>query len=286
MRDHCKPALLILLSLLLLTACEVSPNDAEQSGATDPSLSPNGGTVAQTTSTHEFAGTPTATPEDTTPGSSQRSEQTSAAETPLVMATSADEGPIEKDVPTGPAATEMPISRESNFDRDGNGFYSLGEFKQAITALYPSYDWPEDYQVDLDKVISGIEKRSGPNDQYEVPGEYTILGLDHVCAWGSAWLDAYRDGNTALMEESLYQLQVVALDNPLFVYIRNDLSAIFARAALGDPSMIQQYVDSNCSSLKTVTSDSTTPQAAADTKEIQDSITPSASRLSVPARFF
>lgn len=144
----------------------------------------------------------------------------------------------------------MPTPSESEFDIDGDGSYTYDELVQAVNYLFPSYAWPENYQVTPEMLISKFAPLPDPGAaQFEAQYEYTLLGLYHVCAW----LDAFQVGDQELIAESEYQLQDVALANPVFIYIKDDLAQIFDRASLGDTSLLQQYIDNSCATYTFIT---------------------------------
>lgn len=183
----------------------------------------------------------------------------------VTLIADAPDDPWGKDRPEGPASTEVPTFLESDFDADGDGSYTYDDLVRAVNYLFPTYEWPVSYRVTPELLLSGFGPLPDPNaPRFQAQYEYTLLGLYHVCAWGQAWLDAFQEGDSALMEESLSQLQDVALENPVFVYIRENLAAIFDRAALGDPSLLQQYVDTSCATYEFLPPEAGTPQASSD----------------------
>ena len=154
----------------------------------------------------------------------------------------------------------MPAPSESEFDIDGDGSYTYDELVRAVQHLFPAYEWPENYRVTPEMLVSKFDPLPDPAaPQFEVQYEYTLIGLYHVCAWGHAWLDAFRVGDAELIAESEHQLQDVALVNPVFIYIKDDLAQIFNQAKLGDPSAIQQYVDNSCAPYTFITPEFSTP---------------------------
>ncbi|MER3486020.1 MAG: hypothetical protein C4345_08680, partial [Chloroflexota bacterium] len=99
--------------------------------------------------------------------------------------------PVSKGLPTGtvPTAAQaaLPTAGWTNFDSDGDGFYTFDEFKQAVAALFPSYVWPERYQVDPDHLLDSYAE-GAETFSFQVGGEYTSIGLRHECAWQLTWL--------------------------------------------------------------------------------------------------
>lgn len=248
-RHHFSQITALATVVLTLVACGGNEDElAEESAETS--------TVVSATMTSQRTSSPAV---DSTDRATQSIDREEAP--PLTIGTPRDDEPIARDMPSDPPPTQpTTVAAASSFDSDGDGFYTFDELEQAVTALFTSYDWPQNYQVDLDNLKSDLAAMSGPNDQFEAPGEYTIVGLYHVCAWELAWLDAYQEGDARLMEESLDQLRGAALDNPMFVAIQEDLGERFERAELGDPLLIQQDVDNSCTSYEFVTPTSATPR--------------------------
>ncbi len=167
-------------------------------------------------------------------------------------------------MPAGTAPTAappaLPTAGRTNFDSDGDGFYTFEEFKQAVAALYPTYVWPDRYQVDPDHLLDGYAKYGAEGSVFEVGGEFTIIGIPHRCAWEMTWLDAYRSGDAALMEQSLEQLRTVALKNPMsHQSVREHLRQMIEAAELGDPALMQQDVTANCQGIAFITPVATPP---------------------------
>ena len=111
-------------------------------------------------------------------------------------------------------------------DTDGDGFYEFAELQRAVGLLLPTYQFPPAYQVTEESLTSGFARyaNADPPSRWEVGYEYTLVGLAHDCAWSRTWLDAYLNGDTALMDESLERLRA-ELDNPAYVDSRNDKSS-------------------------------------------------------------
>lgn len=251
MLRHGNAARLVLIALLsmVMTACS---DEEKQVGADIETLAIE--TSISTPSATQIVSTATDEPPLSTVDGGSPS---------LVIGTPQNSGQVApKDVPTGPAPTEIPISRESTFDSDGDGKYTYDELKQAIAELMPSYEFPPNYQVTLDILMTTMKPFADKNASWQVPMEYTVLGTYHQCAWQLTWLDAYHDGDTALMDKSLDQLQTVALNDPtLDISLRDHMVEMYERAELGDPTLMQQYVDTSCQ-MEWATPDSGTPNSS------------------------
>jgi hypothetical protein len=244
----------LVISILVLAACGGSGNAGEPAAEHDPTSTPGTDGVAQVTSTASGEA-PTGTPmgDGAAQAASPASGDVATGTLPggLVIATAPDDETIVKNVPTEPPIQQTVV--RSNFDADEDGFYTFEELEQAVAALYPSYQWPDNYQVDPNTLLSGFAAFKDQGARFQAGSEYTVIGMRHQCAWEMAWLDGYREGDTALMDESLNQLRTVALENPMFIYIRDDLENMIQRAELGDPALMQRHVDANCRSMKFIT---------------------------------
>jgi hypothetical protein len=219
--------LLILVFVAVLVACNTGQDDSDQ-----PNPTPAEATEASQPTVN-------ATP-----------ELFSTAETTVAVVVSTpefqDAQRNDPDTTIGPIPTAPPPI-PSDFDSDGDGFYNSDEFVQAITTLYPSYAWPDRYYLGLDAIIEQLESRLQPNMSHEVPGEYTVIGGWHQCAWQLAFLDAFSAGDDALMAETLTRLRWGLEFNPLTpratIASREEM---YDRAELGDVAQVQQSTTVNC----------------------------------------
>lgn len=235
----------VIVSAVIVTACGGSATGSVSEGEADPTTPPAASSDAQATATGSVA------------------EDAGTLPAGVFIGTPRGGEPVIKEQQAGPGSTTQTIQQTiapSQLDADGDGLYTFSEFQQAILALYPSYEWPDNYQIDPTTLLDGYPDSEARGDHFEVLGEYTIIGGYHTCAWEMAWLDGYREGDEALMAESLSQLREVALKNPLTHSSSLDyLKEIFERAELGDPAMLQQYVDSNCRRTDFIAPDTATP---------------------------
>lgn len=163
--------------------------------------------------------------------------------------TDVSDNPWGKDIPEGPAPT-VPPNPPSDFDSDGDGFYTLEELEEAIRFRYAEYEWPPNYVLDQDTAIEAMYQTGLPQDaKHEAPGEYTFLGLYHQCAWELTLIDASLQGDQELIDKSIYQLVDFGQNkNPLSrdengkAFMRD----IYDRAVLGDVAPLQEWVGNNC----------------------------------------
>lgn len=258
----------VIIAAIVLAACGGSApgrvSETEANPRTPPATVGGSGVASTTTGAQDAVTSPVVAGIGTKTASTESGEgDVGALPAGVFIGTPQGDGPIVKAQPTGSASTAPVVQQTaapSQFDADGDGFYTFAEFQQAVAALYPSYEWPDNYQVDPTILLDGYAGSAERGDRFEVRGEYTIIGMRHTCAWEMAWLDGYREGDEALMAESLRQLRAVALENPLTHSSSLDyLKEIFERAELGDPAMLQQYVDSNCRRTDFIAPDTATP---------------------------
>lgn len=194
------PLAIMALLIPLLAACG-GESDAEQE--------PEADTTTQDVAQSPPAGA-TGTPTASTP-------PVTLVPTDPETAASGDvpDNPWGKEIPTGPAPT-VPPNPPSDFDKDGDGFYTNEEFAEAIRYRFSEYEWPENYQTTADIIIDGLELDKWPDAKNEAPGEYTIIGMYHQCAWEYTLLGAVHDNDQGLVDESMHQLKDIGLTkNPM-----------------------------------------------------------------------
>lgn len=157
-----------------------------------------------------------------------------------------EEALANKPIPDQPGPTQPP-NPPSSFDADGDGYYSKAELEEAIRARFPEYEWPEKYNLTPDNII--VNSHIPEDATFEAPGEYAIIGRYHTCSWEVTLLEAARESDQELIDESLYQLVDLGQNkNPLS---RDEEGKAFMRemynsAVLGDPADLQNWVNNNC----------------------------------------
>lgn len=161
----------LLLAALLLTACGESAGKSSQAGDE----------LAAAATKQEEASTPAS---ESTPISTE-SNPTAVAhapESPIDIASAPAGETISKEIPAGSVPTAVPISRESNFDSDGDGYYTYDELVRAVESVMPNYDFPSNYQVTLDTLMAGMKPFADSDGKWQVPMELAVLGNAHRCA--------------------------------------------------------------------------------------------------------
>lgn len=256
----------LMIAGVILTACGGDGNEAADN---------NTDTLAVVTPTTASTNTPSPTSKataqalattmvqrDDQPANAESAEQTTDSQ--VTLTARAPDDPWGKERPEGPIPTAPPAP-PSDFDTDGDGMYTLDEFEVAIRYRYPEYEWPPNYQLDLDKALDGMEFPEG--SRIEAPGEYTFLGLYHACAWELTLIDASLENDQSLIDESIYQLVEFGQNTNPLSHDENGkafMRDMYERAALGDVAPLQQWVDNNCERMRPyfITSNSSTPPSA------------------------
>lgn len=252
-RNHRTHLIVALLgALLVLAACG---GDADEPAATpsptavaqtpEATPSPNAvelqtvstpATVAEEASPESVAQTPASTPAGITDGPE------------LVVAEPSDsDESFAKPTPPGGVYPTVPPNPKSSFDSDGDGLYTQDEMNEAIEYRFGEYEWPPNFSVTPGDVTSVLNLP--PGSLIEAPGEYTILGRFHTCSWEVTLLNATLAGDQELIDESMYQLvEFGQKKNPLSrdengkAHYRD----LYNKAILGDPSGLQNGINSNC----------------------------------------
>lgn len=161
---------------------------------------------------------------------------------------------------------QEPTAPPSGFDSNGDGWYAASEYVLAIEALFPRYDWPSAFGMTEELLVMTIFQGKDPGDdpnEYQVGLETTVLRIVNTCAWFSEWLAARSDQNQAreasaldVMVNLLPHLPGAERNSPSSVEAVNNA---VAAAQLGDPALVQQHVNANCTMLTFIPGESTPP---------------------------
>lgn len=133
--------------------------------------------------------------------------------------------------------------------------YTWDQLIEARICTADLYQWPPGRKPDQ-RAVAGDPPPEFREGRFERGLEYTANASLNECAWIMTWLDAYRAGDTATagsalayMNDVLPNLHTLIPGNPDTTQPSGPvpfLVDLAAKAALGDPSIAQQYVDGNC----------------------------------------
>lgn len=148
----------------------------------------------------------------------------------------------------------MPTTESPACVLANDALMDLAQYQDAIACAATRFQWPAEYVPDL----GGINDALSQNDPTLFPDgfEFTFLSGWQECAWYYAWIDARTMGDTAAEAEALgVMVNVIpnqASEVPDFPSTSMDPSVIeyrnriAAQAALGDPTLVQDWVTNNC----------------------------------------
>lgn len=151
--------------------------------------------------------------------------------------------PLDAPVPENVPTAEPPM--ESPYDADGDGAMTADELTQAIEDRSKEFDWPDGYELSIDKMRTEVLKL-GSNSLHQNGGEYAWLGFAHMCAWGYTWLDARDSNETETMDQAMEQLMTVTLSNPMYVYVVDEYRDIFEQAQVGNTQPLERLLRQQC----------------------------------------
>jgi hypothetical protein len=143
-------------------------------------------------------------------------------------------------------------STDSNpvLDADDDGFYDPKELETAVRSVYQDYNWPEDYYISLDHVVSfipqtGTSPEGNPtNIRFAVGYEHTMIDMFHECAWMNQWADHFTAGEPTQANASLDQLEsIISHSTTLAEPDKVRFQGWIEQARLGDPSGLMIFVD-------------------------------------------
>ena len=159
-----------------------------------------------------------------------------------------------------PEETNLAVSTSSTGcpeEADEHGFQDYDQFGQTLQCVAELFSWPADRYPDLASARSGFNDPE--NAHYQAGLSYTVMSSQNRCAWYSEWLDAQQGGNTDAATDALGVItDVIPHFDSVIPGMPPDVVPVAAadqdteradRAALGDPSLVQQYVSVNCTGL-------------------------------------
>lgn len=171
----------------------------------------------------------------------------------LVPTAVAPTGSAEEIYPTATLWVEGQPTPPVNFDV-GCRYYNPAtlEFQDAadlrgeLIACNSEFVWPRGYEFDAERYASSWE---GPGGS-EVGSGRSLITFFNVCAWGTAWLDATRDGDQESANTALHHIE----DNwsswwsDMPIEGETSFDNLPEKTALGDPGPIMRWVsDESCS---------------------------------------
>lgn len=156
--------------------------------------------------------------------------------------------------PVHPAPSPPTCLPEAN----SKGSYTFAQYADARRCVDGVFSWPQGRYPDTDALITKIAANMN-SDSWQKGGEYAADTILNQCAWYITWLGARKNGDAALEKKALdYIMQVIPnyqtvipgipadLADASFIRLRQDDAA---KAALGDPTSIQGFVDGNCAQI-------------------------------------
>lgn len=119
---------------------------------------------------------------------------------------------------------------------------NIDQLYTQVAIHVTDWEWPANYQPDL--VESRAVDQAPPDSQFLAGHEQALLAVKNKCAWSLEWLDAYNAADSASESVALDHLQIIA-DSEQEQSSRSFLQSMIDGGRLGDPTIIQQYVDAN-----------------------------------------
>ncbi len=138
---------------------------------------------------------------------------------------------------------------------DDRGLISYNEFKEAMPCVAQNYFiWPADRLIDFEKYWATQD--DGSTSALEAGFEYSAVSSINRCSWFETWILARTTGNTSVEKGALemiiyyvpeYPTKVPHFPNNVYdITVTNGMREIGQKAQLGDPSIIQEIVDTEC----------------------------------------
>ena len=144
-------------------------------------------------------------------------------------------------VPTAAAATVT-----SDFDSDDDGFMTRDEYCAGMAAVQSEFVFPAGYVFSAEDTCTRLTSPFPTEAVFENGGEYSAVGVPHMCAWATEWLQAFARSDQMTMTTAMEQLETVTLNLSSMRYVTEELQERFDAANLGDPSGLQALVEERC----------------------------------------
>lgn len=144
--------------------------------------------------------------------------------------------------PIAEPENNIPLTDSLRLDSDGDGLLTSSEYREAVSLGIRAYDWPPKYQPDVEKIVP-----SDSTGMFEPGVEHSQLEVLNECAWNQTWVDARQSNDAETEARALQVMTEVLPKRPGLDSITIDwITESAAKAALGDPSMVQQFITANC----------------------------------------
>lgn len=148
---------------------------------------------------------------------------------------------------TAAATTEPTVSAGDPFDLTQSSM----TFEEMVTEYKVSiddYTWPQAYRPDADAIFAMADP-DFLSGGFQPGFHLTMLTITNECAWNQAWIDARNNGNEQMEAEALDAMTTLIPGLPRNTDDPGVLEFIHTsaeRAALGDPTLVIQFLDANC----------------------------------------
>lgn len=243
--------LAVVLPLLAACVNASSPEPTRQSGPVGTSPTPSATGLLPTRSSAQSA---------TAAASEPDSSRSSVTPAPATAASTGQAGTAR----TAVAGAGVPTSTGTvcRLAGDNRGFADADQFLANLTCVVQEFPWPQGRVADPAWIVAQIPEAA--NSSFEVGFEYSIITTYNECAWYTTWLDARRSGDAAVEAQALAVITnvipnyaAIVPNIPADLFDASTLRSqqeMAARAALGDPALVQEYVTGACQSIAWKTS--------------------------------
>lgn len=144
---------------------------------------------------------------------------------------------------------------------DGDEDLKVDELRETLPCVVSLFQWPANMEPDDAMLERSIQKApDGGEARYERGYEFGVVSGLNTCAWYITLIDARQAGDAELEDEALaYMTNIIpnystlipgfsetALD-PSVIQWQEDVAE---KASLGDPSLVQDTVEHNCTAYR------------------------------------
>jgi hypothetical protein len=247
-----------LASALILAGCGGGAASQSTASARPSETAIATWTPATAASTSPARPAPSASPSLAAPSQVPSLAPPAAASAQITDAPSVTELPSVTAVAIGwfPASTTpcQPEGEAMGHSRFANPEQYARNLRCAVTL----FGWPPGKVIDVEVVIQRWFDRATQEGGagFEVGLEFTQMMIFNRCAWYLTWLEARQNGDAAteaaaldVMLKIIPNYESVITGFPANVFSPGSITKIreeVTRASLGDPSLVQQFVDVQC----------------------------------------